>query len=254
MYINLIHANGIWSTRHSGVPDLRDPAIVFVLGHYLAAPTVQTQKEENAVKITRKALNELLLDKFTTPADILECFVLRLPTLNRPVCSVGDKCKKFGLAVFGEAVPLQDLLADILQLSYADYHPIIIYWLKAKAALLLQVQNWLATRSLMLEDYVAHMLEEGWCNGLELWLYYVAANININIIQEDHTWSALYSGLNFADPIFILTDYGFAMPCLPEEDEALEESDMVVQNSQIDLGPDPWKTRGVQGGWPLGVS
>ncbi len=63
----------------------------------------------------------------------------RLPTLNRPVCSVADKCEEFGLAVFGEAVPLQDLLADMLQLTHDDYCPVIMHWLKEKAALLPQV-------------------------------------------------------------------------------------------------------------------
>ncbi len=79
----------------------------------------------------------------------------------------------------------------------------------------------------MLDDYITHMLETGQCNGLELWLCCVTANININIIQEDYTWSALHSGLNFTDPTFILMDYGFAILCLPEEDEVLDGSGAV---------------------------
>ena len=110
----------------------------------------------------------------------------------------------------------------------------IMHWLKEKAVLLPQVQNWLVARSLVLEEYITHMLEEGWCNGLELWLCCVAANVNINIIQEDHTWSALHSSLNFADPTFILTAYGFAIPYLPEEDETLDESGVVAQDPQND--------------------
>ncbi len=64
MHINLIHTNGIWSTRCSGVPDLWDPAIVFVIGHYLAAAAVQIYKEEgtgeNSWKNSGQILDELI--------------------------------------------------------------------------------------------------------------------------------------------------------------------------------------------------
>ncbi len=166
---------------------------------------------------------------------------------------MSDKCEEFSLAVFGESVPLQVLLADIFQLPHAEYCPAIMSWLREKAALLPQVQNWLAARSLTLEDYVAHMLEEGWCDGLELWLFCMAANVNTNVIQEDHTWSALCSGLNFADPTFILTDYGIALLCLPEEDDAQEESILLVQDTQNNSGLDPQEAQCAQGGHPLGV-
>ncbi len=45
----------------------------------------------------------------------------------------------------------------------------------------------------------------------------------------------------------------FAIPYLPEEDEALDESSAVVQETQIDLDPDLPTSRCVQGGRPLGV-
>ncbi len=239
MHLNLIHANGIWSTRCSGVPDLWDPAIVFVI-----VPAVQSCKDEDMLKTATKTLTT----QFTNPTDVLDHFVPRPPTLNRPICSVAEKCEEFGLAVFSEVVPLQDLLADMLQLNHDDYHLVIMHWLKEKAALLPQVHNWLVARSLVLDDYINHMMEIGQCNGLELWLCCVAANININIIQDNHTWSALHSELNFTDPTFTLMDYGYTILCLPEEDETLD-----VQEPSIDLDPDPWDTQQVQGGRPLGV-
>ena len=91
-HLNLIHTNGIWSTRCSGVPDLQDPAIVFVIGHYLATPAIQILKEEDTVKTAGKTLDESLMNQFANPSDVLEYFVPRLPTMNRPVCSVADKC------------------------------------------------------------------------------------------------------------------------------------------------------------------
>ena len=74
IHINLIHANGIWSTRHSGVPNLCDPAIMFILGHYLAVPTIQ-QNKEGTDDVAGKVLDKALLAKFAVPEDVLEHFV-----------------------------------------------------------------------------------------------------------------------------------------------------------------------------------
>ncbi len=45
----------------------------------------------------------------------------------------------------------------------------------------------------------------------------LALNMNINIIQEDHIWSAMHQGIDFKDLTFILSDYGVAILCLLEE-------------------------------------
>ncbi len=61
-HLNLIHANGIWSTRCSGVPDLWDPAIVFVIGHYLATPAGWMHKEDDTVKMAGKTLDKSMMN------------------------------------------------------------------------------------------------------------------------------------------------------------------------------------------------
>lgn len=38
VHLNLIHANGIWTTCCSSIPGLRDPVVVFALGYFLASP------------------------------------------------------------------------------------------------------------------------------------------------------------------------------------------------------------------------
>ncbi len=40
-YVNIIHGDGVWTTHHSAIPDFRNPAIIFILGYYMAAPTCQ---------------------------------------------------------------------------------------------------------------------------------------------------------------------------------------------------------------------
>ncbi len=41
VHLNVIHGDGVWTTRQTAVPNFCDPAIVFVLGYYLAAPACQ---------------------------------------------------------------------------------------------------------------------------------------------------------------------------------------------------------------------
>ncbi len=82
VHLNLIHLNGIWSTRRSGIPDLHDTVIVFVLDYYLAVPSVQLVKGMcNKDKLSTSE-NRLELDCFSDPLDYLEQFVLSPPNLN----------------------------------------------------------------------------------------------------------------------------------------------------------------------------
>ncbi len=43
-HINLVHGNGIWTTRASGIPDLQDAIIVLTLESFLASLSVQAVK------------------------------------------------------------------------------------------------------------------------------------------------------------------------------------------------------------------
>ncbi len=37
-HVNVIHGDRVWTTRQLAMLDFREPAIVFVLGYYMAAP------------------------------------------------------------------------------------------------------------------------------------------------------------------------------------------------------------------------
>ncbi len=156
---------------------------------------------------------------FGDPLDNLDHFVPSLPNLNHPVKSLEDKCDEISLVTFGDPVLLQELLADLVQVSYKSYRASLMSWLHMHQANLLPIFNWLASCGLVLDDYVSHMLESGHSDGLELWLLCVASDINVSIVQEDHIWLANRSGVDFADPTFILTDYSVVVACLPEDRE-----------------------------------
>ncbi len=59
----------------------------------------------------------------------------------------------------------------------------------------------------------------------------LALNMNINIVQEDHIWSAMQRGMDFKDLTFILSDYGVAIPCLPEE---TSDSELVTPQGAVE--------------------
>lgn len=50
--------------------------------------------------------------------EVCDSFVPSPSLLNQPVKDVQEKCEEVGIVPFGMAVPLQDLLADVLQLPH----------------------------------------------------------------------------------------------------------------------------------------
>ena len=51
--MNIVHANGIWSTRHLGIPDLSDPSVAIMLGGFLVtynAPHISKEKEKSDIE------------------------------------------------------------------------------------------------------------------------------------------------------------------------------------------------------------
>ena len=54
-------------------------------------------------------------------------------------------------------------------------------------------------------------------DGLEAWLVSVATNTLLNIVLEDTVWSFSISGIDFQYYILVLTSFGTAVLCLPEE-------------------------------------
>ena len=124
----------------------------------MAAPSVQMEKD--ACDKEKPPLSEAMHypEQFSDPLDNLDHFVPSLPNLNHPVKSLEDKCNEIGLITFGEPVPLQELLADLVQLPSVSYRLSLMSWLHTHQVNLLPICNWLASQGLVLDDYVSHML------------------------------------------------------------------------------------------------
>ncbi len=105
--------------------------------------------------------------------------------------NIADKCKEISLVTFGEPVPFQELLADLAKVKQDEYHVVLMQWLQDHTSQLPPAHTWLMSRGLELKDYCEHMVDDGQADGLEVWLVCLALNVNINIIQEDHIWSAM---------------------------------------------------------------
>lgn len=82
------------------------------------------------------------------------------------------------------------------------------------------------------------MLEGGHADGLEVWLACLSSNTFVNIMQEDSIWLSSCESVNFTFLTFVLSNYGLAVPCLPEE-----EGQMDVASPAEEHSPSPMTTR-----------
>ena len=121
-HLNIIHVNGVWTTRMAGIPDLQDPSIAVTLGGFL----VVTEAATDAKK--KKKIDNL--DNFSDPRQVCQNFVPSPIVLNQLVQDLQSQCDDIGLVPFGESTPLYVLLAEFVRLSIAEYHPQLVAWLQ----------------------------------------------------------------------------------------------------------------------------
>ena len=140
-HVNLIHANGIWTTRHTGVLDLCDPAIAITIGGFLVALVYESEK-------TQKKIQDLPQSPFKDPKVNCRAFVPSPAVLNQPVKKLKEWCDEIGLVTFGESSPLHALLAEFAYLPIGSYRPLLISWIHQYVPDFLPMQWWLASRGL----------------------------------------------------------------------------------------------------------
>ena len=112
LHLNLVHDSGIWTTRASKNPDLRDALVVIIEHHFLAAATENKQVSEMAIK-----------DGFNNPDDMRVQFTCHPFVLQNPVRDVASRYRDIGVETMGSPRPLQHLLAELCGL------PTIQYWI-----------------------------------------------------------------------------------------------------------------------------
>ena len=89
--MNVIHGDGVWTTCRTVIPDFRDPAIVFVLGYYMAAPACIPVDE--LLKKKKVSDSRSWLDYHNS----LPNFVPYPCVLNGPVKDPENCCEEIGI-------------------------------------------------------------------------------------------------------------------------------------------------------------
>ncbi len=117
------------------------------------------------------------------------------------------------------------LLEDI---SGQNYREDLIPWIKSSQRQLLGPTQWLATRGLDFDQYIANLSSNGLCDGLELWLISVLMGTALNVVPEDFIWCMVRTGVDLKEyPTLLLTRYGQAVWC------------RMIQESSEEAAPDP---------------
>ncbi len=101
-HLNIVHSNGIWTTRRSVIPDLHDLVLVLTLTGYLFGLSVEKTKEweRGSTGLIWPLLVDGLLDMIPVP------FVL-----NQPIKDLQEWCQEMDLAPDGHP----ELIHNILQ-------------------------------------------------------------------------------------------------------------------------------------------
>ncbi len=167
-HLNLVHGNGVWTTRTTGMPDLHDVVIVLTLDKFLASPHVCVVQQ-----LSKSAVKWGLPDSWASD------FVQTPCVLNSPICDLDLHLAEIGLVPSAAGPqPLHQILATLMG---GDYHDDVADWILEYKSSLLPVTQWLASHGLDIPDYVQHLHGDSPCDGLELWLvpHYQKTPINV---------------------------------------------------------------------------
>ncbi len=119
IHVNVIHGDGVWTTCRLVIPNFRDPAIIFVLGYYMATPAcIPVNESSKKVSDSRSWLDY---------HDSLPKFVPYLCVLNGPVKDPENHCEEIGIQIDLIAQPIQVLLEDVVGKDYCED---LITWIK----------------------------------------------------------------------------------------------------------------------------
>ena len=169
-HINLVDGNGVWTTRHTAIPDLLDAAIVFMLTGYLFSPSVGAATKSQQAHVA-----------WPSPADflVLSLMVPYLCVFNDPVRDMMDWCSDMDLQLCTELTPIHMLLQEVIG---EQYHTDLAAWLIEYKHLFRSASKWLTAQGLDFYDYTSILAQDGMCNGLELWLVSMLGQQPINMV------------------------------------------------------------------------
>ncbi len=118
---------------------------------------------------------------------------------------------------------LHILLQDLMGRPYCED---LSVWLMEYKHLFGPASKWLSARGLDFQDYVAHLQEDGLCDGLEVWLVCLILQQPLNVVQESMVCCTYHSSVDFQHTTYILTGYGHGVLCS-------------LDQSEVELAPEP---------------
>lgn len=155
-HVNVVHSDGVWTTRRSVIPDLHDPTIVLMLNSYLFSPAVSRVQEKHVTHLA-----------WPTPAELISDLVPFMCMLNSPVKDIQTHCYEMDLASCGTLETLHVLLQNLMG---GPYHDDLMAWLQEYKHLFGSGAKWLTAQGLDFPDYIHHLQEGGISDRLKLWL------------------------------------------------------------------------------------
>ncbi len=196
---------------------MMDATIILVLGCFLVTQPMlcgQNVKEDDNDYIRPFADPRLIVDRY-----IPVPFVL-----NKPIGNIANHLDELGLREIDQHLPVHHCLANLLDMTYIEFHKQLYRWIWLYALEIHMIKKWLGVCRLNLEDYLVHLESDHSSDGLELWLMSIGMDTPFNVIMDDCVCSTLQDGLDFSQPIFLLASYSEFIPCeeVPDDENPVE--------------------------------
>ncbi len=112
-HLNIVHSNGVWSSRKSEITVLTDATIMLIVNCFLLSLAMQWC---NAMKE-----DPLYIQPLCDPCETQSCYVIMPKILNRPVHDVNDCLQEIGMYATGPRMLIQDNLALLQQCTTVDF-------------------------------------------------------------------------------------------------------------------------------------
>ncbi len=219
-HLNIVHAGSIWTAQASEMVIMTDPTLIFIIGYFLSMPKMNAHYDKD------QSLDSDYVHPLCHPGVTEGSYIHIPPVLNKPVKDPIDRAFEADVVLKGNELPLQCLLANLMQCKVDDYQFMLVAWMLEYHSDLHMMEKWLAVQDLDLETYAVHLSSCRLSDGLELWLASQAMNRPITMIMEDTVISTSVHSPDFAQLTFLLSHYIHGYLCSQDAVDPLLEMDL----------------------------
>ncbi len=126
-------------------------------------------------------------------------------------------------------MPIHHLLVQLLGCAPDILWAQLQQWLIHHSLDMHMAEKWLVMQGLDLSECLTHLEGDGQCDGLELWLIFMAMNKPINVVMEDAVWSTASEGVDILYLTIALVSTGDGIFCEQDDSEAELEAAALPQ-------------------------